>query len=82
MMNEEKAATDFVRFVSFLHSAFFLLHFDFRMSLLTSLRTRRYDPAGVGCYDFGHVLHATFGIKSELIGIKSFAAGGSFVKLP
>jgi hypothetical protein len=65
-----------------LHSAFFLLHFAFRMSLLTSLRTGRYDPAGVGCYDFGHVLHATFGIKSELIGIKSFAAGGSFVKLP
>ena len=52
MMNEEKAATDFVRFVSFLHSAFFLLHFAFRMSLLTSLRTKCYDPAGVGCYNF------------------------------
>jgi hypothetical protein len=25
MMNEEKAATDFVRFVSFLHSSFFIL---------------------------------------------------------
>ena len=45
------------------------------VSRLTSLRTKCYDPVGVGCYDFGHVLHATFGIKS-------FAAGGSFVKLP
>jgi hypothetical protein len=25
MMNEEKAATDFARFVSFLHSSFFIL---------------------------------------------------------
>jgi hypothetical protein len=56
MMNEEEAATDFVRFVSFLHSAFFLLHFAFRMNLLTSLRTRCYDPAGVGCYFFSGLL--------------------------
>jgi hypothetical protein len=50
MMNEEKAATDFVRFVSFLHSAFFLLHFAFRMSLLTRLHhvsTRQASAATV-----------------------------------
>jgi hypothetical protein len=50
MMNEEKAATDFVRFVSFLHPAFFLLHFAFRTSLLTRLRfasTRQASAATV-----------------------------------
>jgi hypothetical protein len=39
MMNEEKAATVFARFVSFLHSAFFLLHCAFRAGLRTSLHT-------------------------------------------
>jgi hypothetical protein len=36
MMNEKRAATDLVRFDNFLHSAFFLLHCAFRMSLTSA----------------------------------------------
>jgi hypothetical protein len=47
MMNEKRAATDLVRFDNFLHSAFFLLHCAFRMSLTPAAASLARIPKSV-----------------------------------
>lgn len=39
-------------------NSFIILHSPFKTSLLTSLRTWCYDPAGVGCHDHQNKLFA------------------------